>query len=102
MNQQVTDITILEGVGALRSEFRRYLSLGVFVECTKEICLGRGVARDTAMGTEEEITKLWETYFSDESAYFERDRPEEFADVVIDGTRSFTEQLAVARSAKEA
>ena len=93
VDQPVTDVMILEGVSSLRSEFRRYLSLGVFIAVSREICLERGIARDAGMGTREKITKQWEKWFDDESGYIERDHPEEFADVVIDGTLPFEDQL---------
>jgi uridine kinase len=93
VDQPVTDAMILEGVSSLRSEFRRYLSLGVFIAVSREICLERGIARDAGMGTREKITKQWEKWFDDESGYIERDHPEEFADVIIDGTLPFEDQL---------
>jgi uridine kinase len=94
VGQPVTDIMILEGVSSLRKEFRPYLSLGIFVDTPEGICLGRGIARDLSTGkSREELDKIWQEWLKDEDAYMERDRPAKYADIVIDGTRPFEEQI---------
>ena len=62
IDQPVTEVMILEGVSALRKEFRPYISVGVFVETPETECLARGLGRDA--GTEksrEELTRIWHT-----------------------------------------
>lgn len=93
--QEVTDIMILEGVSALRREFRDYISLGIFVDTPREICIARGIERDLQTGKPiEEITKLWTKWIQDEDAYFKRDTPKEYADIAVDGTKPFEEQIS--------
>ena len=94
VDQPVTKIMILEGVGSLRKEFRDYISFGIFVDTPKSVCLQRGIERDRATGkTEEELIRIWERWFQDEESYIAHDRPQEYADLVIDGTRPYDEQL---------
>lgn len=96
VNQPVTPIMILEGVSSSRKEFRKYISLSVFVDTPKELCFERGVARDKAYGTGtniEEITALWKGWQTDEDTYLARDKPEEYADIVLDGSTDFTDSI---------
>ena len=93
VNQPVTDIMILEGVSSLRKEFRPYISFGIFVNTPEEICLERGITRDLSTGkSREDLEKIWREWRKDEDKYMERDQPQEYADIVIDGTRPFKEQ----------
>jgi uridine kinase len=93
VDQPATDSLILEGVGSLRREFRQFLSLAIFVETPREVCIERGVARDAAMGTKAAVLERWNRWFDDELGYMARDEPAQFADIVIDGTVSFADQL---------
>lgn len=94
VDQPVTNMMILEGVSALRKEFRPYISLGIFVDTPEAICLERGLARDSGTGkSREELTKIWQGWLKDENTYMERDKPRQHADIVLDGTKPFVEQL---------
>ncbi len=93
--QPVTAVMVLEGVGALRREFRPYLTLGIFVETPREVCLERGVERDAAQGSPGAIRAQWEKWLRDEGYYLQRDQPEGYADLVVDGTRPFEEEMAL-------
>ena len=94
-NQPVTEIMILEGVSSARKEFDDYISYRIFVDTPKEICLERGLARDTGTGKDKnELTKIWEEWFDEEDAYMENDDPKAKADLVIDGTVPFEEQIS--------
>lgn len=96
VDQAVTDIMILEGVSSLRKEFRDYISIGIFVNTPREICLQRGIERDINNDTgktEAEIAAMWEKWAADEDEYTNRDKPQEYADIVIDGAKPFEEQL---------
>ncbi len=95
VNQPVTDIMILEGVSSLRKEFRSYLSLGVFVDAPKEICLQRGFERDKGQDgkSDDEIKQMWQQWYEKEEVYITRDNPKEAADLVVDGTVPYEEQL---------
>jgi uridine kinase len=93
VNQPVTPVMLLEGVSALRVEFRPYLTTGFFISAPREVCLERGIRRDADQGTADEIRRLWEQYYADEEGYLHRDDPQTYADIVLDGTQSFESQL---------
>ncbi len=95
VNQPVTPIMILEGVSALRKEFRPYISYGVFVDTPVDICLQRGFERDKGQDgkSDEEIKQMWRDWYAKEEAYIGQDKPKEFADLIVDGTKSFDEQI---------
>jgi uridine kinase len=94
IDQLVTPIMILEGVSSSRREFREYLSLCIFVDTPKEVCIQRGIERDKATGTsEEELVKMWNEWFRQEDIYILRDEPQKYADIVVDGTKPFGEQI---------
>lgn len=96
VNQPVTKIMILEGVSALRKEFRDYISVGIYVDTPREVCLKRGIERDINNDTgktEAEIIAMWEKWADDEDKYLAHDKPQDYADIVIDGTRPFEDQI---------
>ena len=74
-------VVLVEGVSASRVEFRPYLSFAIFVETDRELRLQRGLERDG-----EEALPLWQQWMAEEDEYLLRDRPEEYADVVISGS----------------
>ncbi|CAN5173376.1 hypothetical protein BH09PAT3_BH09PAT3_5320 [soil metagenome] len=90
-DQAVTPIMIIEGVGSFRRELRDYMSLKIFVETPREICIARGLDRDRGMGgkTDEEILAMWQQWLLWDDEYFARDKPTSHADYVVDGTKSF-------------
>ncbi len=86
---------ILEGVGALRKELRRYLSYSIFVEVPYEECLQRGVEKDRVTGKSvEELTSLWTNWLAHDILYFDRDDPQSFANAIISGKDNFQKQLS--------
>lgn len=95
VNQPVTPIMVLEGVSALRKEFRPYISYGIFVDTPIEVCLQRGFERDKGQDGEsdEEIKQMWAEWYEKEEAYIARDSPKEFADLVVNGTKAFGETI---------
>lgn len=95
VNQPVTKIMILEGVSALRKEFRDYISLGIFVDTPIDVCLRRGFERDKGQDgkSDDEVKQMWQLWYEKEEIYMARDNPKEAADLVVDGTKSFFEQL---------
>lgn len=95
VNQPVTDIMILEGVSSLRQEFRPYISFGIFVDAPLEVCIQRGFERDRGQDnkSDDEIKRMWEQWYEEEEVYIARDNPKEFANLILDGTRPFEEQL---------
>jgi uridine kinase len=94
VRQPVTPVMILEGVSSSRREFEDYLSLCIFVDTPREICLQRGITRDLVTGkTYEELQRMWEVWTAGEDRYLERDEPAKHADFCVDGTRPFDEQI---------
>lgn len=95
VDQKVTPIMLLEGVGSSRKELRDYLSFSIFIDTPVEECLSRGVDRDRLLTGKRrsELTKLWKGWFEGEEAYFKRDNPKAFANIVLDGTRPFADQV---------
>lgn len=94
VNQPVTCVMIVEGVSSSRREFRDYINLSIFVDTPKAICLHRGIKRDTATGrTRRELEMIWSEWSNDEDEYMRRDHPQEHADIVVNGTVPFEEQL---------
>jgi uridine kinase len=90
IDQPVTKVMILEGVSALRKEFRPYIDIGIFVDTPKELCTRRGIERDLKADTgvtEAKIREEWEKGEANEDAYIERDAPQGYADIVVDGTK---------------
>lgn len=71
---------IVEGVSALRREFRPYLSYGIYVETPHEIRLKRGLERDGA-----EALTQWQDWMAAEDGYVARDMPQAVANIVING-----------------
>ena len=96
--QAVTDVMILEGVTALRREFRPYIDVALFVDTPCSLCLSRGMARDAGVQVgEAELRERWESWLAEEDRYFARDAPRTHADVVVDGTIDFEGQFSLPR-----
>lgn len=94
-NQPVTGVMILEGVSSSRKEFDDYISYRIFVDTPKEVCIERGLTRDTGTGkSKEELTKIWEEWFRQEEVYMHNDDPRIKADLIIDGTKPFEDQVS--------
>jgi len=91
VDQPVTKIMILEGVGSLRREFAPYVSTKVFVDTPRSICLQRGLERDKGLdgNTDEQIVKKWNDWLDADEQYFARDKPKDTADFVVNGTLPF-------------
>ncbi len=96
VNQRVTPIMILEGVTALRKEFRPFVSLGIFVDTPRDTCIQRGIERDLANNTgksKEEIITMWQNWAKGEDDYINRNNPKDYAEIIIDGTQPLDDQL---------
>lgn len=90
VNQPITPIMIVEGVSALRQEFRPFISFGIYVDTPDDICLARGLERDKNNGDSlEHITAQWMDWIAAENKYLTRDNPMDYADLIIDGTKPF-------------
>ncbi len=96
VNQPVTKIMILEGVSSFRKEFRPYISLGIFVDTPKKICLQRGFERDKGQDSKSdaEIKQMWLDWYEKEEIYMRRDEPKKNADLILNGAIPFETQLS--------
>jgi uridine kinase len=97
VGQPVTRIMVLEGVSSSRQEFRPYISLTIFIDGPKDIYLRRGLERDLLKGNrdEAELVRLWAGWCAEEDRHLLQDNPKQHADIVIDGTQPFEEQLSL-------
>jgi uridine kinase len=77
-----TEFMILEGVTASREAFAPYLSYSIWVEAPADVRLKRGLDRDGPDALEQ-----WQGWMAEEDRYLERERPDERADLVIEGDR---------------
>ncbi|WP_062988967.1 uridine kinase family protein [Nocardia anaemiae] len=73
-------VLILEGVSSARAAVRDRLSLAVWIETPRAVCLARGLERDGA-----HTLPLWERWMAAEDAHFVADRTREHVDVIIPG-----------------
>jgi uridine kinase len=74
-------VVIVEGIYVTRRELAALYDLRVWVACPREVRLSRGLERDG-----EEARELWERdWMQAEDRYVSEHRPEELADVVVDG-----------------
>lgn len=80
----VGGVVIIEGVSALRREFRRAISYGIFVQTPRALRLDRGLERDG-----QDAVAQWQEWMAQEDAYLSDHKPEEHADLLIDGTKPY-------------
>lgn len=76
------DVIILEGVSALRREFRPYLAYRIWVEVDPALRLQRGMARERGIQGEANLER-WLKWQAAEEAHFAMDRPQEVADITV-------------------
>jgi uridine kinase len=74
------EVVVLEGVTASRREFRRFLTYAIWIETPPETRLARGIERDG-----EHMRGQWERWMTAEDAYFARNDPLAYADLVVQG-----------------
>jgi len=78
-------VVIVEGVSAMRLELGAYWDLAIWVECSSERRLARGLARDGASRRAQWV----EVWMPAEDAYVRTHEPRRRADVVLDGEQPF-------------
>lgn len=80
---------VLEGVGSGARLRASLCTVLVVISAPPELRLRRGIARDGAAALPH-----WQRWMIDESAMFDRERPEDRADVHVDGTGATRPQIA--------
>jgi len=101
VDQPVTQIMILEGVSSLRKEFRPFINYGIFVDTLPEIFLQREFERTDDQNpdqhpdgkTDDEMWEILQGWYEKELDHFKKDQPRDFADLIVDGTKPFLEQI---------
>ncbi len=74
---------IVEGVSSMRDELGTFWDFAIWLDCPYDIRLQRGVERDG-----EALRSQWtDVWLPEEDAYFDAQRPDRKADLVIDGSR---------------
>jgi uridine kinase len=76
------ELLILEGVTASREAFAPYVTYSIWVEAPAELRLRRGLDRDGP-----EALEQWRAWMAEEDEYVEREKPNERADLVVEGDR---------------
>ena len=66
--------------------------LKIWVETPKEICLERGLHRDNELG-KERVLKAWNIWQQREDEYIQKTQPLQAANLILDGTMPFSEQI---------
>jgi hypothetical protein len=78
-------VLVLEGVGSGRRAVAAETTLAVWVDAPPDLRLARGVERDG-----EELRGEWLRWQAEEAAHFAREGTRGRAELVVDGTRTFT------------
>jgi uridine kinase len=79
----VGGIVIIEGVYSIRKELSDKYDFTILVDSPREIRLARGLQRDG-----EEARDMWENnWMISEDIYVEKHKPQERADLLVDGTK---------------
>ncbi|MGY4101835.1 uridine kinase family protein [Nocardia sp. R16R-3T] len=73
-------VLILEGVSSARAAVRERLSLAVWIDTPRAVCLARGLERDGA-----HTRPLWERWMAAEDEHFATDRTRDHVDLIIPG-----------------
>ena len=87
-------ITVTEGFCLERCYSFRFdldWDVKIWVEVPKEVCLERGLAREKM--PPERAKGAWNIWQQEEDVYIRDFKPQEKADIVVDGTKKFEEQL---------
>lgn len=74
-------VVAIEGVAALDVRLRDAYDYRIWVETPREICFRRGLERDGPAAL-----PLWEAWAEKERRYWNEQRPQDAADVVVDGS----------------
>lgn len=81
-----SDVVLVEGVYTMRRELTHLYDLKIWVECPREICLARGIARDG-----EQARTIWEQdWMPKEDDYVKTHFPRESADLLMNGAASYS------------
>jgi uridine kinase len=74
------EFVVLEGVSSAREAFRPFLTFAIWIDAPWALRLERGLQRD-GQGARAQ----WEKWMAQEDEYAERERPQEWADLVLPG-----------------
>jgi len=78
------DIVLLEGIFLFKRELRPHFDLACWIDCTFETAMERAIQRCQEGLSREETIHAYETiYWPAQHIHFQRDRPRESADLII-------------------
>jgi uridine kinase len=77
-------LIIIEGVYSLSDELYSKCNIKIFVECSRELRLKRGLERDG-----EDAIEAWERWMSGEDKYLNEQKPQNRADFIISGEEKY-------------
>jgi uridine kinase len=78
------DVVLVEGIFLYKRELRPRFDLACWVDCSFETAMKRAIQRGQEGLTEAETIRAYETiYWPAQRVHFERDRPREIADLII-------------------
>lgn len=76
-------VVVIEGVTATQKAWREFLVYSIWIECSRDLRLERGLERDG-----KEAHGLWEEWMAEEDEYVEKENPKAHADLIVDGASS--------------
>ncbi len=79
-------VVIVEGVSTLHPLLRDHYDFRVWLECPPEVGFKRGLHRDQTVFGADTTDEWLNTWMPEERAYIATHRPEECADMVVDGS----------------
>jgi uridine kinase len=83
-NVPIGDTVIIEGNYTTRKELAAFYEVKIWIDCPRELRLLRGLERDG-----EKARPVWEDYWMPaEDLYLESHKPFDYADLIIDGSRT--------------
>lgn len=84
------DVVLAEGIFLFKRETRSCFDLACWIDCSFETALRRAIQRGQEGMTADETICAYETiYWPAQLVHFERDRPRETADLVINNNQDF-------------
>ncbi len=77
-------LIIIEGIYSISEHLYKYYDLTIFVECSRDLRLKRGLERDG-----ENAFLLWKEWMEKEDQYLEEQKPQNRSDLIISGENKY-------------
>jgi uridine kinase len=90
----IGNLIIIDGVRSCQTLFRPYLTCGILVESDTNLCLMRGVERDTRDGYHKgDVMRLWRQNLEQEALYLRNTDIATYASIILDGSKPYEGQI---------